>query len=245
MIYGDIQYRLDDDFTDQIGIRTVVVSKLWQPGSSSRGGFAEVAASTPAAPEIGGHVMLVGQQTRRDGGALRTTWTFEGAGGSGTDVVFRGRDNSLDYRFEPGFAQVPIQMHPNFLALVDQYGGYPDNDGARVIWPATLGGGGGGLGLAGGDAGGAKNPMFGVQDFFRMEGVYRFRYAAKSLPGGLYGDVGSVVGTGSLPGHPPSVGEGRNWLKMPPPYQRRGTIYEIVEMYWLSGPGGWPKPVYS
>ena len=36
-----------------------------------------------------------------------------------------------------------------------------------------------------------------------------------------------------------------NWLFVPPPFRQKGTIKDITEMYWLSGPGGWPKPVYA
>ena len=84
--------------------------------------------------------------------------------------------------------------------------------------------------------------MFEVQDFFRMEGTYSFRYAELSIPDTLYKEAGLV--TKNIPGKPPFV-DGRNWLKVPPTWRRRGLIYEITEQYWLSGIGGWPVPIYG
>ena len=46
-------------------------------------------------------------------------------------------------------------------------------------------------------------------------------------------------------GEPPPTSVDRNWLFVPPPFRQRGVIKDITEIYWLSGPGGWPKPVYG
>jgi hypothetical protein len=85
--------------------------------------------------------------------------------------------------------------------------------------------------------------MFGVQDWFRMEGTYRFRYASNDVPD--FSRAGTIIQTADLPGKPPTTIGDRNWLFVPPPYRRRGVILDITEMYWLSGPGGWPLPIYG
>ena len=262
MIYGEKQLQILQDTTDLIGIRVLVLSRLWQPSTSEP---LSALLEKPVPPTVPGGVILVGEQSLPSQGAMRTTWTFQGINGDGKSVTFKDRANSIDYGFEPGFAQVPIQLHPRFQELLDTYGGYADNDGARVIWPpetpgtattgkSGLGGGqttqspfsGGLLSATARSLGGngKTNPMFGQQDWFRMEGTYRFRYAARKLPDGFYDRSGTIMETGALPGEPPPVKD-RNWLFVPPPFRQRGVIKDITELYWLSGDGGWPRPVYE
>lgn len=268
-IYGKPHTKIETDVVDRIGLRTLVLSKMWAP---SRGDLSqeEIDAEAPDIPPVPGGVLLIGEQTRQASGGLRTTWTFEGIKGNGKTVTFRGRKDSLDYGFEPGFAQVSIKRHPHFRELLDYYGGVFDNEG-NVIWPVEIppaGAAGGGQGLLGqagplgsgglgsggpvllnstrigGSASGGPNPMFGIEDFFRMEGSYRFRYAATALPVDLHKGVERSMPSSALPGEVPDYPD-RDWLKLPVMWRRRGFIYEIIEMYWLSGEGGWPAPVYS
>jgi hypothetical protein len=241
MIYGNPRVVRVNDTTDLIGIRTLVLSKMWQP---SRGDIseAEIDAEKPSIPAVSGGLMLVGEQTRQSEGGLRTTWTFQGINGDGKSVTFKDRSNSLDYGFESGFAQVSIQRHPRFMDLLSEYGGYPDNDGGRVLWPPKLEDNKPGGGLSSNSNTGT-NPMFGVNEYFQMEGTYRFRYASPTLPGKILASTGTICT--ALPGQPPPLVEGRNWLMLPVSYRRRGTVFDITEQYWLSGRGGWPEPVYS
>jgi hypothetical protein len=246
MIYGLKQLQIVRDTTDLIGIRILVLSQLWQPSGSDA---LTALNEKPSPPAVPGGVILVGEQSLPSQGAMRTTWTFQGINGDGNSVTFKDRKHSIDYGFEPGFAQVPIQLIKNFQELLDTYGGYPDNDGARVIWPVDMPEGttqsGWGASSANTNSKATTNPMFGIQDWFRMEGTYRFRYAAKKLPDGFYDQTGTIMETKALPGEPPATSEDRNWLVVPPPYRQRGVIKDITEMYWLSGPGGWPVPVYG
>ena len=241
MIYGKPRAVRLNDVTDLIGIRTLVLSLLWQPSRPDLSD-AEIDAEQPGAPEVSGGVLLVGSQTRQSEGALRTNWTFQGINGDGKSVTFRDRSNSLDYGFEPGFAQVSIQRHPKFQTLLKDYEGYPDNDGQHVLWPATLENTDGWGGLSAG-LNTATNPMFGVNEFFQMEGTYRYRYAALTLPDKVLASSGSIIVAGP-PGEPPPLIDGRNWLMLPIQYHRRGPVFDITEQYWLSGRGGWPAPVY-
>jgi hypothetical protein len=229
MIYGAPQYVIVQDTTDLIGIRILVLSLAWQPSSSDP---LVALAEKPGAPSVPGGVILVGEQTLPSRGAMKTTWTFQGINGDGNSVTFKDRKNSIDYGFEPGFAQVPIQLIKNFQELLDTWGGYADNDGARVIWPAEI-------------TTTTSTGKSGIQDFFRMEGTYRFRYAAKTIPAGIYEKAGTIVETKDLPGEPPPTSDGVNWLFVPPPYRQRGIVKDFTELYWRSGPGGWPVPVYG
>lgn len=240
MIYGKPRIKTVNDTTDLIGIRTLVLSQMWQP---SRGDLTQdqLDKEQPAVPTVSGGVLLVGEQTRMSGGAMQTFWTFQGIKGDGKSVTFKDRTNSPDYGFEPGFSQASIQRHPKFQKLIKTYGGFPDNDGGRVIWPPTYNPGGNSA-LSGSKD--QTNPMFGVNDFFQMEGTYRFRYASLTLPGDILTSAGTIH-KGNLPGRPPSLPEGRNWLMLPTLYRHRGTIYDITEQYWMSGRGGWPVPVYG
>jgi hypothetical protein len=244
MIYGVPKITRVNDVVDKIGIRTLILSQIWQPSASDLTQD-QIDAETPDVPVVSAaSLLLIGEQTLPFGGCYRTLWTFEGIKGNGKTVTFKGRDNSLDYDFQPGFSQISIVLKNNFQALLTRYGGVVQDDGT-VIWPAALDGSTGTGGLALPSQSSDTNPMFGIQDFFRMEGTYQHRYAALDLPGNLYQNAGIAVETNALPGQPPATSNGRNWLCVPPIYRRRGVIFEITEPYWLSGDGGWPKPVYS
>ncbi|HEX4083280.1 MAG TPA: hypothetical protein VHY22_00105 [Chthoniobacteraceae bacterium] len=258
--------KMENDVTDIIGIRTLVLSQIWQPSSSGLT-QAEIDAESPDVPETETGVMLVGLQTRPYGGCYKTSWTFEGIQGDGQTVTFKNRDNSIDYGFDPGFSQMEIQKHPFFQQMLALYGGYADPESGRVIWPqffpSTTTGSPGMPGSAASSSSQVPNTMFDFQDYFSMEGTYRYRYAALAIAGGdatnpipaplpatLYVGIGTIFETADLPGQPPPLqpdpdGTTRNWLKVPAPYKRRGTIYDITEMYWLSGRAGWPPPIYT
>lgn len=241
MIYGTPFPHVVRDITDLIGIRTLVLRQYWQPEGDVRS-QADVDGAKPGVPGVPGGVMLMGEQTTKERGRYATYWTFQGVNGDGSGVTFKDRDSSIDYGFEPGFAQVPIQVHKDFLAMLDRFEGYPGNDGATVIWPPELSDNAKGSALSTGRKKDTTNPMFGIQAFFEMEGVYRFRYASRTLPASLDKGVGFIAE--SLPGNPKTLREGSNWLKAPPAYQRKGVVYDITEFYWASRRGGWPEPVY-
>lgn len=245
MIYGRLQLHAVIDQTDLIGIRTLVLRQHWQPEGNVTS-QQEIDRQKPGAPSMGASMMLMGEQTRRERGRYATFWTFQGVN-EGAGVTFKDRTNSIDFGFSGGFAQVPVQVVKNFSKLLENFQGYPSNDGTTVIWPPTLakaaeGEGENPLEKSEGVEDPGTNPMFGIQTAFEMEGVYRFRYAAKTLPPTLLSNVGFIAT--NLPGKPPEVREGRNWLMATPDYDRKGTIYDITEYYWLSRRGGWPQPLY-
>ena len=129
--------------------------------------------------------------------------------------------------------------------MLKKYAGWTNADGT-VQWAQYLGKNTASRnGLAGGDGNGTViNPLYGTKGFFQMEGTYTYRYAEFDLPGNLYDDVGEPRDSVELPGDVPFF-KGRNWLKIPPRYRRRGPVFDITEHYWLSGPGGWAAPIYT
>ncbi len=243
MIYGTTNYHMVRDSTDLIGIRTLILRKYWQ-ATSSNPSQSEIDSLKPGAPGVPGGMMLMGDQTTKEQGRYATYWTFQGVNGDGKGVTFKDRNSSIDYGFDPGFAQVPIQVHRDFLKMLEAFQGYPSNDGSSVIWPPELASQSGGSGLnLGNKQGPMLNPMYGVQAHFEMEGVYHHRYAERRLPANFLKGVGFIAK--SLPGEPPELDEGRNWIKSTPMYQRKGVVFDITEYYWLSRRGGWPLPVYQ
>lgn len=261
MIYGTSNVHTVRDATDLIGIRVLILRKYWQ-ATATNPSQGELDAMKPGVPVVPGGLMLMGEQTMKERGRYGTLWTFQGINGDGKSVTFKERGKSIDYGFDPGFSQVPIQVHKEFQKMLDKYQGAPSNDGTTVLWPPELsksgsGGGsaltittkngntiGGGGGLLGGGANASDNtnPMYGIQAFFEMDGVYRYRYAEKKLPKTLQHGVGYIAS--DVPGQPPPLEDGRNWLKAPVAYQLKGYIFDITEYYWLSRRGGWPEPVY-
>ena len=241
-VYGQLVFHIEHDITDRIGIRTLVLSKRWV-ASRWPMSIEETDEEVPAPPAMPGGMALIGRQTQTGKGGFRTMGTFEGVVGNGKDVTFKDRTNSIDYAFKPGFSQVSILRHPRFRQLQKDYNGFIDQDG-QVYFPPTISGNTGSRGL-GGDGGSSEksNPMFDQTEFNRMEGTYSFRYA--SFSPGSEAHVGKIFSTGGLPGRPPNIGEGRNWLGAPTDSARRGPVFDIIENYWLSGEGGWPVPIYG
>ena len=115
MIYGAPQLEIVQDTTDLIGIRILVLAQIWQPSTSDP---LVALGEKPGAPSVPGGVILVGEQTLPSKGAMKTTWTFQGINGDGKGVTFKDRQHSIDYGFEPGFAQVPIQLIKHFQELL-------------------------------------------------------------------------------------------------------------------------------
>lgn len=241
MIHGANNVHIVRDVTDLIGIRVLILRQYWQC-DLDRPSQADIDALKPSAPRVPGGLIIMGEQTMKERGRYATLWTYQGINGDGKSVTFKDRRNSIDYGFDPGFAQVPIQVNKNFAQMLEKFQGYPSNDGTTVIWPPQLSDEAGSPLDKKASASSNLNPMFGIQAVFEMEGVYRHRYASRDLPSDLQRGVGYIAA--SLPGKPPALTDGRNWLKAPVAYQRKGSIYDITEYYWMSRRGGWPEPVY-
>lgn len=240
MIYGQPPLRRENDTTDIIGIRTLVLSLFWAP-SSGELSPADLDREAPGIPDVSGGLYLIGAQIRPEGGGLRSFWTFEGINGDGKSPTFKNRRNSIDYRFEGGFSQLPLVQSDKWPALKAQYGAQL-LDG-KIIWPDTTPAAAvAGIGTQTTDSG-DPNPMFGHDTFDDLNGTYFFRYAELAGTADFSG-VGEIFESGSLPGQAP-VFPGRNWRKAPPAPIRRGPVDDITEAYILSQEGGWNVPLYG
>lgn len=241
-IYGDPQFHIDLDDTDLVGIRTLTLSKIWQ---ASRWPMSQIEldAEKPDPPEVSGGVVLIGSQTRRVNGGLRTSWTFRGINGDGKSVTFKTRANSIDYGFEPGFAEQNLLRLAGIQDLMDQFGG--DIRDGQIQWQPTIpnsSNSGSGAVKSGNDAG-KPNPLFGYQSYFVIQGTYHFRYCVRSLA--EIPDIGGkILRSSDLPGEAPKY-DNRNWLALAPAPHRVGPVHDVLESYWLSGDGGWPTPIYG
>lgn len=245
MIYGNPIFRVEHDQTDQVGLRRLVLSKMWQ---ASRGALSveELDADEPPPPEVPGGLGLIGRTRTSANGVMHTAWTYEGINGNGKDVTFKERGVSQHYGFDPGFSEASILRHPKLRTpggLLDIFEGQPfDNE---IVWPPYLSGkSGSGIGTSSKATEGEVNPMYGQDTYLTFQGgTYWYRYMARDES-----EIPDIIGRlfgGGLPGRPPRVG-GRNWLCAGVPYTRRGpAAIEVMEHYWLSDDGGWPKAIYA
>ncbi len=257
MIYGTPSLTIEDDQTDIVGLRHLLVSRMWQPSRWPMS-LEELDAEAPEEPGSGGGMSLIGTQRRRQGGVLRSFWLYEGINGDGKTVTFKTRGNSPHYGFDPGFSERPIQLHPKIDDLLDKYEGQVIDN--QIIWPLNLGDDGAGTSglsrgnewqhVTGNDRVGAAaasdvNPMFGRDSYLAFQGgtyFYRYMVANESEIPNIFG---KIYGSGSLPGAAPRFGS-RNWLGAGAQFLRRGPVaIEVVENYQLSDDGGWPKQIYG
>lgn len=232
--------RTEDDRTDRIGVRTLILSRRWQASTDelSRDQLDAEAPPTPAAPK---RMELIGSQRRPDGGGLREYWTYAGLDPREDRVKRYGKSNDFD--FQRSWEQLSLLQHRKITKLLSDYSGSV-LDG-QIVWPPTVGGGQDrrtiGIGDAGTNDAGETNPMFGHQTFFNFSGAYSYRYVADNL-NGLTQNV-RLVKAGNLPGAAPSFGD-RDYLIGPEDYQHFAGHF-IVELLALLSPiGGWNKPIY-
>ena len=238
MIIGEPRVLVHHDSADLVGLWTLVLKQLWAPGEGE-----DYDSAKPGVPGASGGLNLVGDQTVREGGAYRTYWTFRGVRGDGKGVTFKDRAASYDSEFKPGFAQVDIKLLPNIQKLMDKYGGYIDPGSGEIEFPPTIPNDNAG-GLVVNPNSGDPNPMYGYKDWLRMEGIYTHRYLSFTTPSQKA--VGSIIETADLPGKrkPKDIDDDRDWLVAPIPFIDHGVVCEVVETFWLSGQGGWPRAIY-
>lgn len=246
MIYGEFHIKREQDTTDRVGIRTLVLSQKWQPSTWPLAD-PELDQQKPGIPAVSDAMMLMGVEHRDAGHAFRTFWTFEGIPGDGKSVTFKDRNTSFDYGFQPGFEQTDIRKHPKIQELLERYGGVIDPSSLEIVWPITIGGDTGsksGFGKRSEGGGGeTPNPMFGRNEFFQATGTYTHRYVDRNPPRAV--PRGRVLKNSGLPGRPPQDIGDCDWLYGGAPYRCLGLIYDITEIYFLSGAGGWPEPIYN
>jgi hypothetical protein len=248
MIYGKPSIKITKDTTDRNGLRTLVLSQLWQPQGNAPLSIEDQDAQEPDVPAVPGGVLFIGRQRAPEKGGFRTYWTFEGIGGNGKDVTFKDRAHSIDYWFEGSLSERSLLELPNIQDILNQFNGVAQD--GQIIWQPTLPGGASNGAMVGAPSG-AVNPLFGYQSSFVNDGTYHFRYLSNGYGSIPFSNAGKVMETGKLPGTPPTTESvnanertGRNWLAMPPAPRRVGPVYEVLESFWLSREGGWPTQIY-
>lgn len=172
---------------------------------------------------------------------------IEGLEGFQVTVTYEGLEPGRDesegesIEFEPSFSEEPIEAHPSFLILKEQFDGSTDDKG-RVQWPETYFPKTGSQVLSGGPKD-KKNPLFGVSTYLALKSVFRRTYVVREIPDDLLDTSGEIVE--SLPDGFPTP-NGRDWLRLPPKVSKRGNVYQISEELLLSPPGGkWPPGVHG
>lgn len=243
MIYGEPSITIEDDHTDLIGLRTLLLSQMWQPSSWPLA-IDALDKEAPSAPEVPGGLWLIGRQRRRQGGVLREFWLYEGINGDGKTITFKTRGKSPHYGFDPGLSERPIQLHPKIESLLDKYEGQVIDN--QIIWPLNLSGTGATSGLQKSDSSDAKiNPLFGRDSYLAFQGgTYWYRYMVQD-EARIPDIIGKIFRSTELPGGAPRFSR-RDWLGSGSPWQRRGpAAVEVVEQYLLSDEGGWPKEIYG
>lgn len=244
MSYGTPKPVLKGDSTDSDGIRHLKLSQLWQPSKSGLS-MVEMLAERPEAPSIPGYSLVLPIETESRNGCFETTWTFDGASWSSDS---KNRSNSTDWSFEPIWQEKSLLTHPHLANLLDIYRGTVNKDAGNIDWKDTVSPGKSRYvsGLAGSSSSTIQNPIRAQQNYFDLTGgIYSFRYAQTSRPGGLYSHIGEIWTTSELPGRPP-VFTDRNWLKIQPKESCVGeNMFKFEEIYWLSGKGGWNEDIYD
>lgn len=235
MILGTPKVTVRSTIDNMTGIETAVVTGIWDLPQKGLSPVQKLEAASLSV-NMGSRFKLIGSQTEEEPGRMRTLLTYQGECLDG----LVDRENAIDFGYEPGLKEVPIAVLPNFQQLLKQYGGYWDQISGEVIWPQLLSSQAG-RALSAGSSNGKPNPMFGHSTRYSPDGTYRCRYASKKSPD--QDGIGYIAD--DLPGEPPKVGDGRNWLFVGAPYRRRGYVFEVTELYWLSPIGGWPAPLYK
>lgn len=146
------------------------------------------------------------------------------------------------------FREDPIQSHPNWTRLRDDYG-WVDDGGGKGHFPEEMpanspGKTGVGTGAAARGQDGAKNPMFGAKTFPVIVGDISHSYIRRELPQDLLGKIGRVLN--DLPGNSGiRTPEGYAWLTQCPEFDQEGNAWRIVDHYKLVPKDGYLYIAYN
>jgi hypothetical protein len=170
------------------------------------------------------------ESKQQEDGSYIATGTYEGqaeesaAGGAS----YADREGKV-YEWSPTFEQTDIAKHPRIAQLLQDYEGEADENG-NIIWPQTLGGEGGeGLGE---DSAETVNPMFGVNEFLSLGGVWSETSLQGDIPEDVFSSIGGI--NSSVPGGLVAP-DNRFWLTMPPIIVEHGNRWKVTRRWMLSG----------
>jgi hypothetical protein len=197
--------------------------------------FSITAAEVAAAVGIGGLVCTDRPFSQLEHGGYEVRFQFEGFN---SEVSFEQGEELCSYSFDTDMGEEPIETHPKFHKLKDEYGPLVDGKFPDTYTPKA---GGGSTALAKNDGKGAKsNPLAGLESWLKAGGVFSRSYAVSRVPTDIYKGIGTLVD------YPPGAEKlniprfkKRKWLKLPPIVQSgdkgAGSAARVTERYRLSG----------
>ena len=176
-------------------------------------------------PEAPLGLPIVDRSATQDNGDWVLTLTYEG--------VKPGATVEETFELDGGTSEDPIESHPDWEALKKKYKAIMDGEKFDG-WPA----------MVNTEYGKVKNPMLGVSAFLNTSAVWRRGFGDMNFPADLLRELGCVDRPrGKI--QPPSLPEGRNWLKRSIKATWRGNIWTINEEWLASGRGGWNRDIYK
>jgi hypothetical protein len=158
----------------------------------------------------------------------------EGGGGGGGGGNRPDAAGDAVYEWSPTFENTAISRHPRIGELIKKYKGEQDAAG-NVTFAKTLSSSDKGSGLrssASSQEVTEVNPMYGVDDFLSLGGIWSETELARSLPNDVFSSIGEVVF--SVPGGMPTP-KSRFWLTMPPVVVEHGDQWKVTRRWMLSG----------
>jgi hypothetical protein len=162
------------------------------------------------------------EEARQEGGE-------GGGGGGGPD-----EGGGTVYEWSPTFENTAISRHPRIGELIKKYAGEEDAAG-NVTFRKTLSSSDKGSGLRTSSSSQevtVVNPMYGVEDFLSLGGIWSETKLASNLPNDVFNTIGQI--TFSVPGGLPTP-KSRFWLTMPPVVVEHGDQWKVTRRWMLSG----------
>lgn len=136
----------------------------------------------------------------------------------------------VEYSLEGTTANDAIETHPEYITLLDIYGGNKNEQDHTKIWPLNQPGGT------------DRNPMHGVTDYLVPGLIWTRKWVSQTLDVGLVRDLATI--SSNPPGNPPKLSAGRTWLLVRVRATFRGNIWQIEASWQISGPFGWVPEMY-
>lgn len=155
----------------------------------------------------------------------------------------KGDESDAVYSLRFGTSAEPIELHPDFK---DTIGGTPSNPRNGAIFMDSEGN------ITDDDAtgyferfalyvSGTKNPFAGISTYLDTgEIIWSKRYTKRTAP-----SMSNILEIDTPDGDYPNLGEGRNWIKLPPQYEKRARVYTVEEQWRASGRGGANATIYG